>query len=1009
MEALSTLGLGAAIIEFAQYTDKHCQIFRSFCDDKYNDFQEGLFVDITRHFRYFAAVFKPQQPTGSDAQGQEALDMLIEGCQKIAANMRATFYKMAKDEVVKNNNIPLVLRIKKAKEFWNESEVYRMLAKLEGYRKQVAPCMLATVPAHVDAMDQEESVRLGTKYRSYGKVAEILAVVVNSLESLRIDDKEHNPNQHEPAMAAVVTFKSGETRTLTRTGMITPYSHNKQLKIMVLHDTYPVPMLDDFTSIQNLVLRSLVFPKFDERIKLVKDAHHETYEWAFCPPEAGKPWSPLVEWLEAGTGCYYIKGKPGSGKSTLMKFIAQHKRLGTALGKWAGNTLISASFFFWNLGSPLQKSSFGLLRGLLYDILSQHPWLISVAMPELWRAAAYLPAGGSLGEPSLEVLKQCFLKISDNGWDTGIKFFFMLDGIDEFESDHKELVNLLHKVVENGNVKILLSSRPTPLSEDSFSRWPSLRLQDLTEGDIRKYAEDHLSIRVKQKRGDQWAALIDEITYKSYGVFLWVILVVASLEEGFVKGDNIQEMRNRLVELPSDLKPLYDHIFQHLELRYQVQASELFQLLLKAQQVQSSAGYPLLMQLSFCASDAQEVMELPMGPIDPEICQDKLDEINRRIRSRSCGLIESRKWQTNRISVTSHTPITSQFVDFIHRTVVEFLLLPEVWKQLMTLTTNPKHKYDPSPELFRSCVIMCKTLPTPRGIEPEISTLWHMADRALVFASMAEDSGNPVPPEHLKELDTVVTTHWTNVMNFFSRLGTCDRKGHWAEGYKVDPQRQHLLHPNSFASVALFHGLEDYLTKELSCGTTGAALDTTMLLYTCMKYIGAPPWDVSVPEFDGSLTSEALLFLDRQAVLRPRWANIAICLLESNRTDPNKPVIGSDSAWSVMVSYLIAACAQHTKQTIHRDLEAKDDGFANTFAKLLNAFIQCGVDLEFCPVAGAEPAWKLVEQLFSDEPSSSQRINPWARQPVVEPNTQVMRMRDYFKLLVQERRGLKPS
>ncbi|KAH7303434.1 hypothetical protein BKA65DRAFT_240002 [Rhexocercosporidium sp. MPI-PUGE-AT-0058] len=1021
MEPLSVLSLGAVILEFVQYTDEHCRIFRNLCDDNYNDFREGLFFDITRHFMYFAAVFKAQPPTESKVQSQ-ALNMLLEGCHKIAAEMRVIFYKMAKDEEVKDNNVQLVLRIKKAKEFWNESEVYRILSKLESYNNQVAPCMLAIMPAHLDAMDEEQSARSGTMYRSYGKITEILTVVDNNLESLEIENinlrramgaKEYNPNispsrrQYEPAMAAVVTFQGGTTRFLTRTGMANPYSHDKQLKVMVLRDADRSPVLDDFTSIQDLVLRTLIFPKFYDRIKLVKEAHHETYEWAFCPPEAGKPWSPLVGWLEDEAGCYYIKGKPGSGKSTLMKFIAQHQRLAAALGKWAGNDLISASFFFWNLGSPLHKSSVGLLRGLLYDILRQRPWLISVAMPELWRAAVYLPPGGSLSEPSLEELKQWFLKISD-GWGTGIKFFFMLDGIDEFESDHKELVDLLHKVVEGGKVKILLSSRPTPLSEDSFSRWPSLRLQDLTRGDIRKYAEDHLSTRVKQKHGEQWVALIDEITEKSYGVFLWVFLVVKSLKEGFIKGDNIQEMRKRLVELPSDLESLYDHIFQHLESRYRIQMSELFQLLLKAQQVQSSAGYPLLMQLSFCAGDPQQVLSLPMGSVDPEYCQDQLDETNLRIRSRSCGLIESREWQTNRISPTTNTQITTQFVDFIHRTVVEFLLLPRIWKLLITLTTtSPKHHYDPSPELFRSCVIMCKTLPSPRGIEPEISNLWHMADRALVFASMAEDSGNPVPLEHLKELDAVVTAHWAKIMHCFSRLGTCDRKGHWAEGYKVDPQRQHILHPNSFASVALFHGLEDYLTRELACGSTSSAMDTSMLLYTCLEYIGVPPWNLSVPEFDGSLTREALLFLDRQAVLRPRWANIAICALKSNSSDPNKAVVGGDSSWSLMVSYIVAAGAHNTKQTFHRDLEAKDNAFAHTFAQLIDTFIRHGADLGFCSVSGGQPAWRLIEQLFSDQRSS--RINPWAREPVVKINTEVMIMREYFESLLLEYRGSRPG
>lgn len=71
MEPLSALGIGAAIVEFAQYTNEQYRIFKNFCDDDYDDFREGLFVDTTRYFMYFAAVFKPQQPTGSNAQSQE--------------------------------------------------------------------------------------------------------------------------------------------------------------------------------------------------------------------------------------------------------------------------------------------------------------------------------------------------------------------------------------------------------------------------------------------------------------------------------------------------------------------------------------------------------------------------------------------------------------------------------------------------------------------------------------------------------------------------------------------------------------------------------------------------------------------------------------------------------------------------------------------------------------------------------------------------------------------------
>jgi NACHT domain len=946
---------------------------------------------------------------------QAQLDRLIEKCHAASTELRNILFKIATDDVIKDNNVYLVLRIRKVREFWKQPEIDRLLAKLDEYQKQLVNETLACVSTRLSALDLENGVALGNDYRSHGKIVEILAVAEDFLDlpkrakgqtrqevsEILVNKDATSSHQSETAMAAVVTFLNGETKFLTRAGTRTHYHPSKQQILMTLRDTNLVATIDNFRYIQDLVLDSLYFRQCHERLKTVRAAHQETYEWIFCPPEANKPWAPFVEWLEHGNGCYYISGKPGSGKSTLIKFVAQHKRTKAALEKWAGGTPVGASFFFWNLGSPLQKSSIGLLRGLLYDLLTQQRSLISVVMPDLWHSATQLAAGSNLGELSMEELKRWIRKLLAEET-TSLKFFIIIDGIDEFEGDHDDLVELISDVVKNKNVKVLLSSRPTTLSEDSFKACPMLRLQDLTRGDIQKYAGDHLSGRLKQKHGARWAALIAEITDRSHGVFLWVVLVIQSLREGLIEGDSIKEMDDRLNELPRDLKALYDHMIRNLRLRYQRQASEMFQLLLKAQQVQSSAGYPLLIQLSFCDDDPEQIVSLPTRPLDTGSYNENCEQFSNRIRSRSRGLIESREWQTNRISGVDQTIVSSTYVDFIHRTVVEFLRLPEVWEDLITLTATPK-KYDPSPQLFRSCVIMCKTLPTPRGIDTEISTLWHMMDRGLVYASMAEDSGEPVALEHLKQLDAVLTMHWAGTMKCFSRKGSCDMQGHWARGYTVDPQRQHVLNPDNFASVALFHGLEHYLINEIANSASVAVMDTTRLLFDSLRYIGAPPWDTQPAEFNGSLTSEAAMFLDREVVIRPRWVNVAIHLLQAEGTDPNKPIVGSTSAWSLMLSYIAAASGtQRAKQIFHRDLAP--EGFANLFAKLLDEFIKQGADLHLCRAAGAEPAWKLVEQLFSEEGSSSQRLDPWARQPAVPINTNVTTMRDYFRHLVVERK-----
>ena len=86
-----------------------------------------------------------------------------------------------------------------------------------------------------------------------------------------------------------------------------------------------------------------------------------------------------MEWLETGKGIYWINGKAGSGKSTLMNYICAEPRTQDALEIWAQPyRLVVPTFFFWSAGSELQKTTVGLLRSLLYQILVHYPQLISL-------------------------------------------------------------------------------------------------------------------------------------------------------------------------------------------------------------------------------------------------------------------------------------------------------------------------------------------------------------------------------------------------------------------------------------------------------------------------------------------------------------------------------------------------------------------------------------------------------------------------------------------------------
>jgi hypothetical protein len=105
-----------------------------------------------------------------------------------------------------------------------------------------------------------------------------------------------------------------------------------------------------------------------DREESILTAYHKTFEWVFRDPEESqKPWDNFTEFLQdASSWTYWISGKPGSGKSTLMKFISRHPTTKHLLQKWAGgNDFVIAGFFFHHLGSDLEKSEVGAFRGLL--------------------------------------------------------------------------------------------------------------------------------------------------------------------------------------------------------------------------------------------------------------------------------------------------------------------------------------------------------------------------------------------------------------------------------------------------------------------------------------------------------------------------------------------------------------------------------------------------------------------------------------------------------------------
>ena len=103
----------------------------------------------------------------------------------------------------------------------------------------------------------------------------------------------------------------------------------------------------------------------DQRLMNIRTAHNRTCTWLFKQPQF-KDWRDISK-RDEHHGFLWIKGKPGCGKSTIMKTALLRAKKERPHG-------ITISYFFNARASdPLEKSSLGMYRSLVHQLLITIP------------------------------------------------------------------------------------------------------------------------------------------------------------------------------------------------------------------------------------------------------------------------------------------------------------------------------------------------------------------------------------------------------------------------------------------------------------------------------------------------------------------------------------------------------------------------------------------------------------------------------------------------------------
>ena len=579
--------------------------------------------------------------------------------------------------------------------------------------------------------------------------------------------------------------------------------------------------------LQRTLIESLRFAEMTDRHHRIVEAHEKTFQWLFLADNANQQkWTDFSEWLEGESTLYWVTGKAGSGKSTLMKYIYGDKRTMDHLKTWAaGIPLVTAAFFFWNSGTRMQMSQIGFLQSMLSQVLTERPALIPRILPERWEAYDLFGYDESTwSEPEL----QRAFRLLAREEASEAKFCFFIDGLDEFDGDHTNLLRLVKDISLSSNIKTCVSSRPWVLFEDAFMHKPSLMLQDLTYPDIRNFIDSAFNnkpefVELKKREPKYASELLKNIAQKSSGVFLWVNLVVHSLLAGLVNGDRVSDLQKRLAFLPPDLENLYEKMLNSLDPFYLEHASQIFQ------HVRTANEPPSLLCLSFADEEPESILKMGVRPLSEGEEFYRADIMRRRLNSRCKGLLEvgpavlpfTDAVDLGHVSTVEHPTsvnyclakgisLADLTVQYLHRTVKDFLETPQVWDRLMLACPCT---YDPYLAMCRSFVAQLKCLdPGSTGTEAFKRTVRSI----LLYAHSVQD--------RLEEGQSAQSL--VRLMDEFDRTATTLHKDSgtersWPCKFLSDlllPKDQAITSRLTFLSFAVRLGLHTYVEAKVHHG-----------------------------------------------------------------------------------------------------------------------------------------------------------------------------------------------
>ncbi|EJP62285.1 nacht and ankyrin domain containing protein [Beauveria bassiana ARSEF 2860] len=395
-------------------------------------------------------------------------------------------------------------------------------------------------------------------------------------------------------------------------------------------------------------MRALWFSSMDNRSVAIGPATQGTCTWVLKE-------STYKQWSSADRGLFWMKGHPGVGKSTLIKFIMEEIKRTRYVDKM--RSIVVSFFFNKRAADDLEKTRLGFYRSVLHQLLDQCPEALGGLVTSFSRRK---DTSGQVGkdwywqEQDLGTnLAHAICSILDSH-----ALWLFVDALDESNEGTADTMvrefKLLLKInpSSDANFHICFTARHFPIiaADCGFE----LQVDQKNVDDIKKYVLEEFSNRCQQLSSSEIPKIV---IIRAHGIFLWARVALEEAIRLHHSGRGLPFIVQALERLPPELQDLFRSII--MSGAEKASSLQVMQWICFAQRALSLDE----LRWAMIVDDDNSKQSVVDCRNHPSFITDD-DGMTRRLRALSCGLAE--------VVVTKTSEGTTKRVQFIHETVKEF-------------------------------------------------------------------------------------------------------------------------------------------------------------------------------------------------------------------------------------------------------------------------------------------------------------------------------------------------